>query len=249
MNQALAMTQTLALLFVILQSVEYLQLGNRLRDFLFFDRAQTGLARWISFPVFRGINFLRILGALALLGFDTTENLLAPYLWIYMFVSHVLICLRFLGSFNGGSDFMILQVLAALCFQSIFPSQIKAALLYIAVQLSLSYFLAGVAKAKNADWLRGKALGGFILQSLYRKHPDLILLAKKDGLLRLASYSVLSFELLFPAVWGAPQLAYIFLGVGAIFHIANFWIFGLNRFFFAWLSAYPALVYSVNLLA
>ncbi len=49
------------------------------------------------------------------------------------------------------------------------------------------------------------------------------------------------FELLMPITFlNATSLA-IALMVAASFHLANAWVFGLNRFLWSWLATYPAL--------
>jgi hypothetical protein len=42
-------------------------------------------------------------------------------------------------------------------------------------------------------------------------------------------------------IW--PHMAAAYLGVAAVFHFGNFLVFGLNRFFWSWISAYPAAIY------
>ncbi|UUZ62889.1 hypothetical protein LP417_24100 [Polaromonas sp. P1-6] len=34
-----------------------------------------------------------------------------------------------------------------------------------------------------------------------------------------------------------------FCAVAAVFHFLVFWFFGLNRFFWAWISTFPAVLY------
>ena len=60
---------------------------------------------------------------------------------------------------------------------------------------------------------------------------------------QLSSLTVLALECCFPVVLLSPTLCMIVLPVMLIFHLGNAWLFGLNRFVFAWLAAYPALVY------
>jgi hypothetical protein len=36
------------------------------------------------------------------------------------------------------------------------------------------------------------------------------------------------------------------MAAGLVFHAGNAYVFGLNRFFFAWLAAYPAIYAIVN---
>jgi len=62
--------------------------------------------------------------------------------------------------------------------------------------------------------------------------------------MRIASLGVIGFELSAALVLFAPDTAVVtWLVIAATFHLVNAWVFGLNRFFFAWLAAYPSVVY------
>jgi hypothetical protein len=39
------------------------------------------------------------------------------------------------------------------------------------------------------------------------------------------------------------RLALFFCASGALFHFLVFWYFGLNRFFWAWLATFPAVLW------
>jgi hypothetical protein len=39
------------------------------------------------------------------------------------------------------------------------------------------------------------------------------------------------------------RLAALFCLIAAFFHYLVFWFFGLNRFFWAWLSTFPAIIW------
>jgi len=47
----------------------------------------------------------------------------------------------------------------------------------------------------------------------------------------------------FPLALLDPRLAAAFCAVAALFHFLVFWYFGLNRFFWAWLATFPAVLY------
>jgi hypothetical protein len=42
--------------------------------------------------------------------------------------------------------------------------------------------------------------------------------------------------------------ALVYCVVAGVFHVLVFWYFGLNRFVFAWLSTFPAIIYVAGLL-
>lgn len=139
------------------------------------------------------------------------------------------IAIRWRGTFNGGSDAMTFLILAAWLLAACVPELESVCLLYVAIQLVLSYFVAGLAKAFNPQWRNGEALSYFFSQSGFQiSHRTSICL----------SWILMAIECLFPLAFFAPTL---FVVTALAFHIANVYIFGLNRFFFAWLAAYPAL--------
>jgi hypothetical protein len=139
------------------------------------------------------------------------------------------IAIRWRGTFNGGSDAMTFLILAAWLVAACFPSLESVCLLYVAIQLVLSYFVAGIAKAINPQWRSGEALSYFFAQSGFKISPQTSL---------ALSWLLLLIECSFPLAFFAPKL---FVIMAIAFHVANVYIFGLNRFFFAWLAAYPAL--------
>ncbi len=166
-----------------------------------------------------------------------------PWVVLFLLLSTALIAVRWRGSFNGGSDFMTVVVLSALTVAAFFEDRTirLGCLWYIAIQTTLSYFIAGTVKIGKPSWRSGAALDHIIRNSIYGAPSWWRKLSPK--LVSIASSLVLSFELLFPVALLSPSLCLIFLAAAAQFHLMNFWFLGLNRFVWAWLAAYPAVVY------
>jgi hypothetical protein len=53
----------------------------------------------------------------------------------------------------------------------------------------------------------------------------------------------MGFEVLFPLALLHPLALYAGLVIAATFHLANAFLFGLNRFFWIWICAYPSLIW------
>lgn len=172
--------------------------------------------------------------------------------WIFLllFIIHLLICIRFRGTFNGGSDMMTTVVLTGVLI-SLFPAAPhaqKLGLLYIAVHSIFSYTKAGWVKIKNADWRSGKALPIFLSQSLIMGVQNISRRLRSYPLLcQVLCWSVILFEL------GAISLplmsvysAFYFM-VAVLFHFIVFMSFGLNRFFWIWICTWPSIFYSISL--
>jgi hypothetical protein len=197
----------------------------------------------LPYRAYLGLLLLRLLAAAALL-FVSRPGLLG-----LLCLSQIAICVRFRGTFNGGSDSMTVLILLSLSFAALArpePFGAKAGLAYIAVQLTLSYFIAGIAKLKQAEWRDGSALAGFLTRSAYAAPAWAAQLAR-PALRRPLAWSVIGFECLFPLAWLDPRLCLLLMAAGACFHLLNSYVFGLNRFLFAWLAAYPALFFCSQL--
>jgi hypothetical protein len=164
-----------------------------------------------------------------------------------IFISSWLISIRWRGSLNGGSDSMTAIVALSVWIASLFPNYpivTQGCLAFLAVQLTASYWIAGLVKLKNPVWRNGKALPQFFNVPGYNSPPEWVhLLFRKPGIAKVSCVGVILFECLFPLAWLSPTICAVFLISAFAFHLMNFWIFGLNRFVFAWLAAYPALYF------
>jgi hypothetical protein len=146
---------------------------------------------------------------------------------------------------------MTVVVLTGLLVSLLSPSEKLfglGGLFYIAAQLTLSYFVAGVVKLKTRTWRSGQALKVFLEHSNYAIPAPVRALAQYNWFNRGVSWFVILWECCFPLLWlTRPSMALmvtgLFLGNAFIFHLGNFVAFGINRFVFAWLAAYPALLY------
>lgn len=152
---------------------------------------------------------------------------------------------RFQGPYNGGSDRMSVLILWCLLGAEIAPIVIwqEAVFGYLALQLTLSYFLSGKVKLMNPEWRSGQALCDVFAFSAYPVSEDLRQLAHKPRFLWALSWAVILFEIAFPLALLHPLLLGAALTLGACFHLANACLFGLNRFFWIWLAAYPSLLW------
>jgi len=200
----------------------------------------------LAYRPFVGLLTLRLAAALALVaGF---HGVIAPVLW----VSSLLVNVRFRGTTNGGSDMMIMVVLTAVMVAHAGAAHdvvVRGALLYIAAQAFMSYFVAGVAKLARRSWRDGSALGSFVATPHFAV-PDLLrrALGSTERLL-VASWAVIVFECSVPLSLTSPVASAAYVAVALGFHVANAWAFGLNRFVLAWAATWPALLYASTLMA
>lgn len=149
---------------------------------------------------------------------------------------------RWAGALGGGSDSMMVQILAALCVGAWWdtPASKSAALYFIAVQSLLSYTLAGLAKLRTREWRRGTALSSFAASHAIRALPG-------SGPLHLiACVAVLVFECTAAVAVVDARTAVAWVGVAIAFHCVNTIVFGLHRFGWVWLATYPAVVFTAS---
>lgn len=180
-----------------------------------------------------------VLALLLIIGFHTT--------WVIflLFLLSLAILYRFQGPYNGGADRMGLLILCCLCLVHLAPTQRwqELAFGYLAIQLVLSYFISGWVKVVNPEWRDGRALNDVFQFSAYPVSESLRAWANSPRLLFYVSWTVMLFELVFPiSLLSSTSLGFA-LAIAALFHFSNACFFGLNRFFWVWIAAYPSLLW------
>jgi hypothetical protein len=168
-----------------------------------------------------------------------------PYACLGLLAIGVYLLHRFQGPYNGGSDKMGLLLL--LCLSGVYwvPSlHIKELFFgYLALQLVLSYFVSGWVKIRNLQWRNGTALTNVFGYSAYPVSEEVRGFALRPILMVAMSWAVFLFELAFPFTLLHPAALMMGLGFAAAFHMANACLFGLNRFFWIWIAAYPSILW------
>jgi len=151
----------------------------------------------------------------------------------------------FHGPYNGGADRMSLLILLCLCLAHLAPTPRwqELAFGYLALQLILSYFISGWVKVVNPEWRNGQALRDVFQYSAYPVSESLRHLSQSPRLLLSMSWWVILFELLFPLALISSTSLKAALIFAAMFHLSNAFLFGLNRFFWIWITAYPSIIW------
>ncbi|MCH2226325.1 MAG: HTTM domain-containing protein [Candidatus Caenarcaniphilales bacterium] len=170
---------------------------------------------------------------------------LSKWILLILFINRLFILKYFQGPYNGGSDSMSILILSVLCM-SRFSTELEwqvYAFGYLALQLLMSYFIAGSVKIMNPDWRNGKALQDLFEFSAYPSSESLRKLSSQATLLLILSWAVILFELLFPLALIHQTSLVIALLLAFCFHLGMSFIFGFNRFVWTWLAAYPAILW------
>lgn len=189
---------------------------------------------------FLGLNLLRGVLGVALIVLPVHGVALG------LLVIHLLTLWRWRGSFNGASDSMNFILLIAatltLSFEQV-PDAARVCCWFVTFHLLLSYYRSGYFKLKSSAWRSGLALKAFLQSPRYQPLPPLERLLGVRILATGLSWGAMLFEIGFPLALLGTKWAVPFMVLGALFHLFNIYALGLNRFFFAWLAAYPALYY------
>ena len=251
---AIRATELLFALSLVIQTLEYLRMGKFTADDAFWSwplqRADIpnapvrALLDVLFKPQIHQLHLVLRLLAAGVLAINGTSLPLV----VFLFVGNLLILIRWRGAFNGGSDFFTLVVLTGLLISQVVGAwgntQLgwQAGFWYIAIQAITSYFMSGAVKLLRPEWRNGSAMTIFLNGAIYGPLPTTHPLRNK-WLAMLGSWGFIVWEILFPFSLLDPRLAAVFCGVAALFHFLVFWFFGLNRFFWAWLCAFPAIIW------
>jgi hypothetical protein len=211
------------------------------RDLAVFPRPLARLAALtLSARGFVGVQLAHAAAAIALLA-------LGPGPWAAPALgAHVLVCMRWRGTLNGGSDQLKVVVLTGLTIAALDPALAPVGLAYVAAQTILSYFVAGVVKVVEPTWRSGDALAR--LAALPRYAVPARVAEAMTRAARPLAWGVMALELASPLAFTGPRAAAVILSGAAIFHGVNAAALGLNRFLWAWVSAYPAVLWASALM-
>jgi hypothetical protein len=239
---------------LMIQTLEYLRMGQHTADDAFWSwqlqRADIpnapvrALLDVLFKPRMHQLHLvLRLLAAVTL----AVQGASLPLIG-FLFVGNLLILIRWRGAFNGGSDFLTLVVLTGLLISQVVgvwgDVQLgwQAGFWYIAIQAITSYFMSGAVKLLRREWRNGSAMTIFLNGAIYGPlsvtHP-----LRNKWLALIGSWGFIVWEILFPLSLLDPRLAAVFCAVAALFHFLVFWFFGLNRFFWAWMCSFPAIIW------
>jgi hypothetical protein len=198
---------------------------------------------------------LRGLVALSLLFGQSIEPKLQSASIIVLWISQLLWMIRWRGALNGGSDLMTLSLLNGLvlgeaCSLGLWlagmkPSSIghQVSLWFIVIQSLSSYVVSGAVKLRDAAWRNGSALIHFLDNAVYGPLKSKSLF-RRQRVAMLVSWSFILWECAMPLLLLHPMLAKLACLTALVFHSLVFTYFGLNRFFWAWSSCFPALIYA-----
>ena len=147
---------------------------------------------------------------------------------------------RVVGSDGAEQLNSIILISATLAFVPVADDwRVGAAVLFIAAQATLAYVTAGTAKLVSPVWRGGLALPAIVNTRIHGTPLAARLLSRHQRLGTLVGWFVILFEVLFVAVYFAPEpLAAGILFAGVSFHAGCAVIMGLNGFLWAFPATY-----------
>jgi hypothetical protein len=151
------------------------------------------------------------------------------------------------GPTVAASDFMTLVVLMGIAVGALATPWVGASLAWqaglwvISIQALSSYFLSGTVKLRYAGWRNGRALRTLLDGGIYGPLPADSMLRSRPVAVA-SSWAFIVWEAAFPLAMIDPRITTLWCAIGAVFHFLVWWFFGLNRFFWAWLATFPALI-------
>jgi len=189
--------------------------------------------------------------ALALLDLTgSVPDVAFPVVVLFAVLNDALVKIRHSVGLSGAFD-MSLVTNVGLLIATVFPDgsvEQLAAVLFIAVQGILGYFLAGVAKAAGGQWQNGDAIEMVVSTKTWGDDRLYRLVAAYPSTKRLFSWSVIGFEVLFPVVlFLDPSALLVVFGAAFAFHFANAAVVGINSFMLMFPATYPAIYYASQL--
>lgn len=245
MNQGLILTSQLLAFALFLQGLEIFSLcinSSMLKIWSFENLKRDLRIRFLfSEKSLRIIATFQILLAL--------NALLSPHFLFFLglFFTCLIVSIRFRGTFNGGSDMMTFVILTGTCVG--WGLKPEWGLIYIAIHTFYSYFKAGIVKVIQKDWRTGRALPVFLQRSLYPDIQNLgVSLTHYKYVSLVLCWGAILFELGGISLLFIPKMTLIYFTMAVLFHLIVYRCFGLNRFFWIWISGWPSLFYVVTLL-
>ncbi|MFT5254472.1 MAG: hypothetical protein ACI87N_003544 [Flavobacteriales bacterium] len=159
---------------------------------------------------------------------------------------NILYYLRQIYGVDGADQMLFLITIVLLLCYLIFNTIAikKTGATFIAIQLLLSYFVAGIAKLVSNSWRSGSAIKGILSTNTYGSKFTRDILTKKNRINKAICWMVILIEIAFPVIIFIPhEYIFYFLGLGFILHLSIAIIMGLNDFIWGFIAAYPFLYY------
>jgi hypothetical protein len=197
----------------------------------------------LRYPRFIWLVSLLLLVAIGLATLKLGEHA-TIYLLTIVIIIWFLIQLRLRFGLDGADQMASIILIALWLYYLSDDVRLRtASIVFVALQLILSYVAAGVAKLLSEDWRSGSAISGILRTQAYGTPTVAVSLEQYPRLSRAICYSVIAFECLgWVCILGGSNWSLGFLATAFIFHISCAFLMGLNTFLWSFLSGFPAVI-------
>jgi len=260
---AIRLIEAIGLLGVTISSAEWLAKPQQIRNSGVFswDVCRLRAAWMVEGPIAAGLTvifenpgltlLLLVRPAIAaVIAFGLATGWMHAALITVVALVTVLVRVRFPMGLDGSDQMAgIIFVTLSLIYWIGTPRAAQLGLIFLTLQLCLSYQAAGWLKLRERGWRDGTYLARVLSSGAYGHAAAGRYLTDHPSLSRMLSWSVIALETSFPIVFVLPPFAAAgLLAAGLAFHVGTGLLMGLNTFVIFFGAAYPALAYSLGLL-
>jgi hypothetical protein len=154
-----------------------------------------------------------------------------------------------LGIHASGTMVMVTFTAAALGLAAGNRRSLEFALVFIAAQACLSYFVAGASKLRERSWRTGRAIPLISSTLMWGRGQEAVMLNAHRRLALALCWFTMMGECSFPLTLAVPlRVTIVLLACTAAFHVFTAIEMGLNSFVWAFGSTYPAIIFCWYLL-
>lgn len=258
---AITVVEKFAALTLFISGLEYLtepkqlmddgliswRIGSLRQSWLAGGPVGKALDRILSYPSVLGIIAVyTLLAGVILVG--PPDLIIQPWIILPLVAALGVLFLRSNYGYDGADQ------LAWIIFTGLAPVSIIATpttqtifLWFVALQVSLAYGVAGIAKATAKGWWNGSYLIEILGTQIYGRATIATLMRRNPLLSTLHSCFVILWECSFLFILFLPYpVVLVFIAAGVVFHLLNAYVMGLNTFVWSFIAAYPALLFCVQ---
>ena len=166
------------------------------------------------------------------------------FLWfVFLLIGYTYI-IKTIG--RDGSDQLRLICFGILAFCSLLDkeSSYHYALIFISLQVIISYFTSGMCKLMSSYWRQGDALANILNNYTYGSENFATTLKKHKNINKILTYSPILFMITFPFCFLIPEIDVLLISLSLMFtfHLGTSLLMGLNDFILTFPATYPCLI-------
>lgn len=184
---------------------------------------------------------IKVLSAIIVMIFINDDAIIILPMIIISIISIILSLKTYIGYTGADQMFKITFITASTCILFKSESVYSVGLIFLAIQLIISYATPGLMRIFQKEWRNGNHLIYITRQHTYG-NKYLFKTLKESMLLRkVSAYGIGIFEIGSLVAFLLPiEFVIAYLLIGLFFHIMNSIVMGLNTFIWGFIGVYPA---------